>query len=29
MTMSVNAGGSSQQMSVGITLKMTIAPGKF
>jgi len=29
MTMSVNAGGSSQQMSVGITLKVTIAPGKF
>jgi hypothetical protein len=29
MTMSVNAGGSSQQMSVGISLKMTIAPGKF
>jgi hypothetical protein len=28
MTMSVNAGGSTQQMSVGLTLKMTIAPGK-
>ena len=28
MTMSVSAGGSSQQMSVGITLKLTIAPGK-
>ncbi|HKW01974.1 MAG TPA: hypothetical protein VJN96_19260 [Vicinamibacterales bacterium] len=28
MTMNVNAGGSTQQMSIGITLKMSIAPGK-
>ena len=28
MTMSVNAGGSAQRISVGSTLKMTIAPGK-
>ena len=28
MSMSVNAGGSAQQISIGMTLKMTIAPGK-